>query len=121
MADTDQFASELPMTSHADSSKEIHVSRRMAIALCVLPFIVLSIGIVISTSDVLSPDPTSRFFMEATVNTVQTTLGALREMATMDRVALPPTVTEFILDNGFQHDDTKVLLAPGAVWIEGSR
>lgn len=57
--------------------------------------------------------------------TLETTLGALRELAyaarETDRVAIPPMLSEFILDNSFQHDDTKVILAPGDVWIEGER
>ena len=56
-------------------------------------------------------------------NPIETTLGALREMAQLDNkyLAIPPALAEFILDNGFRHDDTAVMLAPGAVWIAGER
>ena len=55
--------------------------------------------------------------------TVETTLGAIREMSKLpaNLVAIPPLLSEFILDNGFRHDDTRVILAPGDVWLEGSR
>ena len=54
---------------------------------------------------------------------IETTLGALREMAQLDNkyLAIPPALAEFILDNGFRHDDTAVMLAPGAAWIAGEQ
>ena len=62
-------------------------------------------------------------FAPETQPTIETTLGALREMQSLDNkyLAIPPMLAEFILDNGFRHDDTVVILAPDDVWIEGSR
>ena len=54
------------------------------------------------------------------IPTVQTTLGALREMSKMpaNLVAIPPMISDLILDNSFRHDDTPVILVPGGVWID---